>query len=253
MVRKKYEHSLGVPLDGVPGMNYGPVNELGVVALFALLSKRLGFRIERIQARFPDCVASRRTARGWRRQRIEFEYNARSFAAHRHKARDCDVVVCWENDWPNAPPGLEILDLRRQVEPRRVWFQSVDHRNWDLLDQRGRFWWSLPRLAKKDDLILFWHVRPRHDLRHVAILRDNATSKGARGWRWGGDLRVLYRLDHPVTLAHIRSNAVLRNSTFVRSSFRGRLDVTPWWFELYRLISVLNPNLRTPLGRYFAI
>ena len=40
MTRKVSQDKLdGIPLKGVPGMQSGPVNELGVVCLFALLSR----------------------------------------------------------------------------------------------------------------------------------------------------------------------------------------------------------------------
>ena len=41
------------------GLVYGPVNEMGVVALFAKVGEELGFIIEEIRAEFPDCIARR--------------------------------------------------------------------------------------------------------------------------------------------------------------------------------------------------
>jgi hypothetical protein len=241
----------GVPLEGVPGMQSGPVNELGVVCLFALLSKRLGFAIRRVQAGFPDCIAQKRTANGWKTVRVEFEYNAKSFKAHGHNTRGCDYIVCWENDWPDAPKHLEILDLRRQVEPRRVWLQAVAPKFWDTLDKKKRPWWSLPRLAKKNDLVLFYHKTPRRGVRHVAIVAENAATNTR--WRWGGYLRVLARLEHPVSLDHIRASAILKKAPCVSGNFQTRYDVTPWWSEWYRLITVLNPDLQKTLTKYFAV
>ena len=252
MTRKTSQDKLdGIPLEGVPGMQSGPVNELGVVCLFALLSKRLGFVIRRIQAGFPDCVAQKRTGRGWKTIRVEFEFNAKSFKTHRHRARSCDYIVCWENDWPDAPKNIEILDLRRQVEPRRVWLQAVAHKYWGSLDERKRVWWSLPRLAKKDDLLLFYHKTPRQELRHIAVVTENAAPN--RSWRWGGNIRVIVRLEQPVSLAHIRASAILKKSPCVRGNFQSRYDVNPWWSEWYRLVAVLNPDLRDKLARYFAV
>ena len=222
----------GVPLEGVPGMHFGPVNELGVVALFALLSKRLGFSIERIQREFPDCLARRRTARGWETVRIEFEFKARSFKAHGHVATKCDIIVCWENDWTDPPKGLEILDLRRRVEPRRVWLQAVRPQYWDALERRTAMWWSLPRLAKKGDLLLFWHTVPHSYLGHVAEVKENATAKGSHGWRWGAKIKVRARLESPVELPFVKANLLLRRATFHTGNYQGRFDVTPWWAEL---------------------
>ena len=46
------------------GLVYGPVNEMGVVALFAKLSEEIGFIIEEVRAEFPDCVARRQVDKG---------------------------------------------------------------------------------------------------------------------------------------------------------------------------------------------
>lgn len=42
--------------------------------------------------------------------RIEFEYRSRNFREHRHDPADCDLIVCWEHDWPGAP--VEVLKLK---------------------------------------------------------------------------------------------------------------------------------------------
>lgn len=47
------------------GMVYGPVNEMGVVAIFAKVCEKLGFIIEEVRADFPDCIARRKVERGW--------------------------------------------------------------------------------------------------------------------------------------------------------------------------------------------
>jgi hypothetical protein len=105
----------GAPL-GVPGLAFCPVNEAGVVVLFALLAVRLGFNIVAVQTAFPDCLAQREVAPGrWQLVRIEFEYESRNFADHRHPAADCDLLVCWRHNWPDCPPGLEVLELEGEV------------------------------------------------------------------------------------------------------------------------------------------
>jgi hypothetical protein len=107
----------GAPLS-VPGLAFCPVNEQGVVVLFALLAQRLGFSLVAVQGAFPDCLAQREVAPGrWQLVRIEFEYESRGFVQHRHPADGCDLLVCWRHNWPDCPPGLEVLELEQEVGP----------------------------------------------------------------------------------------------------------------------------------------
>ncbi|RMF97977.1 MAG: hypothetical protein D6734_01005 [Candidatus Schekmanbacteria bacterium] len=95
----------------VDGLTYAPLNENGVIYLFAKLASKLGFIVEAIQPAFPDAKARRRKGRGWEDVWIEFEYKASSFKAHRHDPSECDIIVCWEDDWPDAP--IEVLELKK--------------------------------------------------------------------------------------------------------------------------------------------
>jgi len=49
----------GNPID-FRGLRHEPVNEQGVVLLFGMLAKELGYLIESVQNGFPDCEAKRR-------------------------------------------------------------------------------------------------------------------------------------------------------------------------------------------------
>ena len=40
--------------------------------------------------------------------RFEVEHKASNFVLHRHDPAACDLVICWENDWPNAPIPIGI-------------------------------------------------------------------------------------------------------------------------------------------------
>ncbi len=98
------------------GFHHAPVNEQGVVFLFGALAARLGFMVEAVGTGFPDCVAKRRVDRGgevWTRVRIEFEHRSRNFRLHKHPPESCDLIVCWQHDWPDCP--LEVLELRKVV------------------------------------------------------------------------------------------------------------------------------------------
>jgi hypothetical protein len=121
----------GTMIKGVklPGRKYGspinfgnliyePVNEQGVVFLFGMVSKALGFSIEYVGPDFPDCEAKRYIeGRQGRQQpvRIEFEYKSRDF---NHVEEDCDIIVCWEDNWGDACP-LEVIELRTVIKKLR--------------------------------------------------------------------------------------------------------------------------------------
>ncbi len=68
-----------------------------------------------VQTGFPDCVAMRVVAENrMQRLKIEIEYQSRNFLKHMHDLKGCDMIVCWENNWPECP--LEVLELRKFVE-----------------------------------------------------------------------------------------------------------------------------------------
>ena len=75
-----------------------PQNELGVIVLFAQQTGTADFTIVEIQSSFPDAIVEK----DGQRYRAEFEHLASNFQQHRHDARSCDLVICWENDWPDC-------------------------------------------------------------------------------------------------------------------------------------------------------
>jgi hypothetical protein len=109
--RMRAERLLGEALN-VPGLAHAPINEQGVIYAFGLIATRLGYAVETVAASFPDCEAKRHRRDGrWERVRIEFEYRSRGFREHGHDRRGCDVIVCWEHNWPECP--LEVVELRQ--------------------------------------------------------------------------------------------------------------------------------------------
>jgi hypothetical protein len=114
-VEKKRGIIYGEPID-FRGLRYAPVNEQGVVYLFGLVSRELGFLIESIRTDFPDCEGKRclnPEGTRWQHVRIEFEYKSSNFAEHGHDPEGCDLIVCWIRDWADAP--LEILELKSAI------------------------------------------------------------------------------------------------------------------------------------------
>jgi hypothetical protein len=100
----------------LPGLAHEPVNEMGVVLLFGMLLRRLGFIVESVQTGFPDCEVKIEVEPGrWQHLRIEFEYESRKFRSHHHDPRKCDMIVCWRHNWKNCPPSLQVLELSAVV------------------------------------------------------------------------------------------------------------------------------------------
>ena len=101
----------GAPID-FRGLRHAPINEQGVVFLFGMVSQELGFLVEAVHASFPDCEAKRlvdRKNERWERVRIEFEFRSRNFYDHGHDPAGCDLIVCWQHNWPECP--LEVVEL----------------------------------------------------------------------------------------------------------------------------------------------
>ncbi len=115
----KPSHPCGEPL-GYGTMVYAPVNELGVLVLFSMLAKDMGFVIEAIGSAFPDCLARRRDPRSGRHLRvlIEIEFKSSRFVRHDHPTDGCNMIVCWEHDWADCPPHIEVISLREFLKTR---------------------------------------------------------------------------------------------------------------------------------------
>jgi len=119
-------HLRHAPLKGRPtygsamdfrGLRHEPVNEQGVVLLFGMVAKELGYTVEAVQSGFPDCEAKRQIGpERWQRVHLEFEFESRNFRDHGHPLDGCDVIVCWRHNWPDCPPHVEILELSSLIK-----------------------------------------------------------------------------------------------------------------------------------------
>lgn len=96
------------------GLIYGPLNENGVIFLFSKIHDKLGINIEAIQAGFPDAKGRRKSRKGWIDIWIEFELKSSHFKAHNHDPKECDIIVCWDNDWMDCP--IEVIELKKEIE-----------------------------------------------------------------------------------------------------------------------------------------
>lgn len=113
--RKSPDHFYGEPID-FRGLRHAPTNEQGVVFLFGMVSRELGFNIEAMQQGFPDCEGKylhNPKKNLWAKARIEFEYLASNFREHNHDPDQCDFIVCWLDDWPECP--VNVIELKTEI------------------------------------------------------------------------------------------------------------------------------------------
>src|SRR2546422_642643 len=95
----------GTPLN-FRALSHAPTDEYGVIFLFGQVATELGFIIESLRKDFPDCQALRcvdKKRNRWQRLRLEFEFQSKNFSKHSHDPNECDLIVCWQHDWPACP------------------------------------------------------------------------------------------------------------------------------------------------------
>jgi len=100
------------PRSQIPDLVYEPVNEQGVIFLFAKYHKELGIEyIEGIQQGFPDAFGRRKIGKTeYEPVDIEFEFRSLDFKNHQHDPNLCDIIVCWEHNWKECP--TEVIELK---------------------------------------------------------------------------------------------------------------------------------------------
>ena len=95
------------------GFVYAPINEQGVVFLFSKVSRDLNIGIEEIKTGFPDAVGRVKTTKGYARRTIEFEFKSSNYD---HLPKKCDIIMCWEHDWPDCPREIEVIALKEVIK-----------------------------------------------------------------------------------------------------------------------------------------
>ena len=87
---------------------FEPTNEQGTIFVFAAQAEQAGWRVIEIGCPFPDATLEYK-GEIWK---VEFEFKAFNFSSHRHDIRGCDLIICWENDFPDCP--LPVIELRNE-------------------------------------------------------------------------------------------------------------------------------------------
>lgn len=85
---------------------FEPTNEQGTIFVFSIQAEQAGWEVVEIGCHFPDATLKYKGDL-WK---VEFEYKASNFIFHGHDARECDLIICWENDYKDCP--LPIIELR---------------------------------------------------------------------------------------------------------------------------------------------
>ena len=237
-------------------LEYAPVNELGVVFLFSQIARRRGFRIVEIRPQFPDCLANRRVGDAEKPCRIEFEFRSSNFRAHGHDPKGCDLIVCWQHDWPDVPRTLEVIELKRLFGvARKVWIQQAIKSQHDNVEKRGTMWWALSKWATPGDLLLMYRCYPVCAITNVFIFSGNELVRGQAGWRDGkcfaGEISRVCKLPSPIFLSDLRQHKVIQTASFVRRNMQGiGLRATEYWPYLYEMIVERNPAAAKDLRRF---
>ena len=95
-------------------LRHEPTNEQGVVFLFGMVARELGFLVEAVAQGYPDCIAKRQIPGRpghFEAVNIEFEFRSSRF---NHDPSQCNLIVCWEHDWPDAP--IEVIELKSVIK-----------------------------------------------------------------------------------------------------------------------------------------
>jgi hypothetical protein len=216
------ERSIVGDLINFRGLLYAPVTESGVVYLFGKVADDLNMFIEEMRPDSPDAIARRFTGKGWERLRVEFEQRSSDFKQSGRDADACDLIVCWEHDWPTCP--LEVIELRdriREMEnrPIRRPDMAAEGEDGEALDDwfaahgvqdrvRGLFHLMAEHVRSVDDACFykvnkasisfyspertFLSVHPRHSSLQMALFTGGESLPGVQqaenrssGQKWG--------------------------------------------------------------------
>jgi len=110
-----HNDTYGAPMD-FRGMRHEPTSRDGVLFLFSKVHQELGIIVEHLRmGGYPDCETLRQDPQTKRYTKclIAFEVNSAAFQRHLSRKERCDLLVCWEHDWPGCP--IEVLSLKDAI------------------------------------------------------------------------------------------------------------------------------------------
>jgi hypothetical protein len=98
--------TIGLIDGGFRGFAGDPQSELEVAYLLGLAQPYLPFPfvVTAINDAFPDCEGLDPTT--GKRVAVELEVRSRNFLSHGHALKGCGYIVCWEDNWKDAPASV---------------------------------------------------------------------------------------------------------------------------------------------------
>lgn len=154
-VLAKYGRALPNHVSGLWEPLEVPRNELQVRELLAAQLPDYGYRLVASQAEFPDWLLIDDVGNFIY---AEVEHRSCAFRDHGHDAGMCDLIICWEHNWPESPlPVLEMLTGQttgeRKVRPKprgglSIHFSAALSR---AARQGGRIGNGVPRNVKSEN------------------------------------------------------------------------------------------------------
>jgi hypothetical protein len=149
------ERSIVGDLINFRGLVYAPINENGVIFLFGKVADDLNMYIEEIKPGYPDCIGRRFVGKGWERVAIEFEFKSSNFKLHKHDPKDCDIIICWDNDWKDCP--LEVIELKTEIQGMENY--NVQRPETDNLSDKNMTVENLFKNSNANDSVQQWYEK----------------------------------------------------------------------------------------------
>jgi len=248
-----------------------PEQEAEVIFLFTHIFFTNKFKnhdftqIRRMQSKYPDCEVCERIGSELKKVSIEFELESINFRLHGHDKSDkqCDYIVCWEDNWLNKPKDLEVIELLTEYNyySPKIWVMSVgENSKCELSEIKDKWTWTVPTKSHKGDLILFYHSTPDKCIKDIfeiigKLFPDDVPQEEALKWNKKktdvfADVKRIAHIDSPVFLKELQSEEDLSKSPMVRARMQSRYDATKYWKNLYKLIVDKNPNLESKLVKF---
>lgn len=236
-----------------------PRNEMGVVYLFADYARRHKLQVKSVQSGFPDAIVTRRTAKGEEEFRIEFEFRARTFKAHRHDPREVDWVVCWENNWSDAPKNLRIIALNEDYGyGRNVYLQYMPYGAAAGLQARQERRCRIDARARPGDLMLLHSSLTYEACKELGLGREEghesrlfAVARVIQSGRQQSQRAQMARIKCEIELTpFVALQADILDHPSLRLEFlSSTAKVTEYWDEIRRRIVSKRPRVRASLEK----